>query len=224
MKKTRTLFTLSGALICAALSSAAQAVVMDFEALETWSIGGKSVGTTVIEDGYRIDVISSQLSVFEDGWQSGRGASNGTNTMGSYHSTGSTGFALTSDSGSLFSLNSIDLAEIFKPTESAQIYNADRIEFSGTYADGSSIIDSFIFDTINDGPGGVEDFETYSFSSAWKDLISVSFIGYNDSTSTYFSFDNIVIDEQAVGVPLPPTLALFAIGLLGLTSLRRRSR
>ena len=205
------------------VSVQANAALIDFENLATASYGGIDV-SYVEEDGFLISPVGSQnhLSVFQDGWQSNRGASNGTNTLATYGPNTSITFSLHSTDGSAFSIKSIDLTGLVKDSDPDWLHNADSVFFSGRFSDGSSITSSFILDGINDGVGGLVDFETYEFSSDWTNLMSVSFIANNTNGTytSYLNFDNIVVSS----VPEPSIIALMFTGLFGLGIVRRKTR
>ena len=145
---------------------------------------------------------------------------NGVSFTGSFAHTSSTlsGFASNDSSGylsllfgsslrfemsnsSLFSLGNIDLAEY------SNVFIAPKtISFTGYYANGSSINQSFTTDGLFDSVGGIEDFETFSFASGFTNL------AYVETNTNIFSMDNLEINM----VPVPSTVYLFIAGLLGI--------
>ncbi len=88
------------------------------------------------------------------------------------------------------------------------------MQFTGYYADGSTVTTSFTTDGIIDGTGPVQDFQTFLFpNKEWSGLKRVEVPGWG------WSLDNLV-----VSVPEPGTwaLALCGAALLRLGHLRRR--
>jgi hypothetical protein len=91
-----------------------------------------------------------------------------------------------SDNG-IFHLYSVDLAE-----HSYLFASPKVIIFNGTKVGGASVTTSFSLDGITDSTGPLTDFETFTFPSSFRDLISA------EVTIDVYALDNLVF-EAAVG-------------------------
>ena len=139
---------------------------------------------------------------------------NGTTIGGSHDDV-----VLTKVGGGTFSLQSFDFAG----------FPGGEMPFSvvGTYADTTTITQNFSPDGLLDGPGGVDDFQTFTMVGVWSNLVAVTWNHTGAGTvSGLFALDNIVVDGAAA-VPLPSSV-LMGLGLLGglgvAMRLRRRNR
>lgn len=203
-------------------------IVLDFDSITTPLNGFGDMGDTVTEDGYTLSTESPNGPFYAcaEGWISGRGSSNGTTTLSTYWDLSKeTIFDLESSGGNAFSIVSIDLAEFVNSSDPDwDLLNAHYVEIAGSKAGGSTVNETFTLDMISDGSGGVEDFQTFVFPSAWDDLSSVQFTARNpDGSFTYIAFDNIILESSAV--PEPSTLAvwsLLALCGIGIARYRRR--
>ena len=101
--------------------------------------------------------------------------------------------------GTAFSLGAIDLAEFNNANQGSPL----TVSFTGLRSDSTVVSQRFILDGLVDGPGGINDFETFSFSSDFDHLV------YVDISSTMFSMDNLEINA----VPVPAAAWLFLSGL-----------
>lgn len=110
--------------------------------------------------------------------------------------------------GAAFSLNSVDLAEYNNAVTGIQ----QTVEFRGLTSGNATVSQSFIIDGLMDGAGGINDFETVSFSSEFTQLVHV------DISSDMFSMDNLKINE----IPIPAAAWLFLSGILGMAGLAVR--
>ncbi len=115
---------------------------------------------------------------------------------------------LSSVSGGLFDLVSLDFAEFSTPAA----YYSPTVKIRGNKADGSVITTTMQADRIIDGHGYLDDFETISFTD-FTNLLSVDLIAPTDG----YSVDNIVVES----VPEPTTLILLVTGLAVLYTNRR---
>jgi subtilisin family serine protease len=97
-----------------------------------------------------------------------------------------------------FSISSIDLAEFSTSPGTAATFT-----FTGHKKDGTQVTQSFTTDGIIDGPGPLEDFETFSFDSNFTNLTKVVM-------STRGMSDNIVVlvEEPESPAPTPPQAPL----------------
>ena len=139
--------------------------------------------------------------------------SNGTNTVGSEEPTVTT---MSRSGGGIFSLNSIDLGELFVGTPFGH-----QVQIDGNLQGGGMVSALFTLDGINDGVGGAADFETFLLPNTFTNLNSVVLTGLHSSQlDPRFMFDNIVVDAQVV--PEPALLPLLVIGLAGMAVKRRR--
>lgn len=87
---------------------------------------------------------------------------------------------------SLFHLYSVDLAE-----HSYLFASPKVITFHGTKVGGASVTTSFSLDGITDSTGPLTDFETFTFPSSFRDLISA------EVTVDVYAFDNLVFEAAA---------------------------
>jgi len=110
---------------------------------------------------------------------------------------------MTADNAIPFRLLSFDFAE-----DQLGARFAERIEVTGFRNDGTTVFAQFYLDGINDGSGGLDDFQTAIVTDQFRNLISVQFFGpvvspgENDDETKAFSLDNIRI----VQVPEPITI------------------
>lgn len=127
---------------------------------------------------------------------------------------------ITTTSGDLFSLVSVELAEY----SVVQLGDQVTVNFVGVKADDSLISQSFTIDGIIDGVGGANDFELFTFSSGFTGLKSayVERTNYSGLYDEYFvpgfSMDNM----QMSIVPVPAAAWLFGSALAGLSWIRRK--
>lgn len=201
------------------ITSNANAITIEFEALPTSPEYGV-IFNTYVEDGFEISLIGGTfIASAQDGWQSGRGSSNGTTTVYVFaDSFVSPTVQIKHSIGELFGLSSIDFAELLKPTDSGFSYIANSIEITGYKSGGEVLVENILLDNLNDGPGGAIDFQTLIFNPDWLDLTHVLLKGINDIQYTYFNFDNISLTL----VPIPSAVWLFGSGLIGLVGVARR--
>jgi PEP-CTERM motif len=130
-------------------------------------------------------------------------------------------FTMSQTGGGTFALNAFDSAEGFLALTHL---TATRIQVLGNLSGGGTVSISFDLDGIQDGDGGVADFQTFELPSTFADLTSVVFSGFRDTSSSTVAVDNIVVNGTGQPVPEPASLALFAIGLAGLSGMRRQRK
>jgi hypothetical protein len=95
---------------------------------------------------------------------------------------------------------------------------APEIVVTGQISGGGTISQSFALDFIHDGVGGVADFQSFTISSAFTNLESISFEASNGTG--HFSIDSLNYET----IPEPATLALMGLGLAGIGYKRHRSK
>lgn len=92
---------------------------------------------------------------------------------------------LTNTSGKVFSLKRVDLAEY------STLVSESNIEFVGYRADGSSVTNVFTLDNVIDGDGPTNDFERFTFTSTFTNLLYVRMKQPGTVTNQNYSIDNI---------------------------------
>lgn len=118
-------------------------------------------------------------------------------------------------SGRPFSLLAFDAAD----RNVSGAGNATSIQVEGTRLDGSTVTTSFPLDGINDGPGGVDDFETFIVPAGFSGLVSVTFVAQPPVDPSEFFLDNVAVPEPTVALGLLAGTASVA----ALARTRRRS-
>jgi PEP-CTERM motif len=124
--------------------------------------------------------------------------------------------------GQPFTLSGFDYAEL-QPTGSS--VNATFLRVTGFLTIGGSLSRIVALDGINDGPGGVADFQTVAFDApfASSDFTSVQIRGMaNADRVGGFQLDNVVLTGERGGVPEPASWALMIVGFGGVGAILRR--
>lgn len=127
---------------------------------------------------------------------------------------GSDSLNITQTTGGIFSVLSFDLGE-FNPAGGL----ATSIDIIGTFVGGATINTTLTLDGIL-SVAGSNNFE--KFNLGWNNLESISFSASAGSGDSYWAIDNI--DTSSTSVPEPSTLAIFALGIMGLVSRRLKNQ
>jgi hypothetical protein len=114
---------------------------------------------------------------------------------------------LTRLDGNAFSLNSIDLAELYAYDDATYAFD---VTFNGLLANGSSVSQTVTLDNLT----GVQ---TYVFGPAFSNVVAVN---WAQGGADFHQFDNV----NAAPVPVPAAVWLLGSGFAGLVGLRRRAR
>jgi hypothetical protein len=118
-------------------------------------------------------------------------------------------------------------------SEYSTVYNfAYDVTLIGEKADGGSVSTTFVLDGLIDGPGGLDDFQSFALGSEWTDLVRVDFVGLNfdelemEFNSYGFAMDNIELAPAPAAVPVTKALGLTAMAtlLLGLGVMLLRTK
>lgn len=188
-----------------AASAAAQAAVITFDPLAS---------------------VSTQLlpAYAEAGYDFGSNAAEGFASWGTseIHYAGSAalfnaadgGFTtLSRTGGGLFSLDSIDLSEVYKEDSYP---GTTLVTFTAVFADFSQTTFTVALDNVFG-------FQTHSFAGLFEDVLQVSWLQQGPA---FHQFDNLVLrdDGDEAAVPEPGTLALLGAALVGLAASSRRGR
>lgn len=127
---------------------------------------------------------------------------------------------MTRSGGGNFTLNQVDVAEVWLPGE--PLNDFFEVLITANQFGGGVFSLAVTLDGIRDGIGGVADFQTV-FLAGWTNLTDVTFTGRNAAGAFGdYSIDNLIVDERNP-VPEPGTLALLGLGIAGLGLSRRRN-
>jgi len=202
--KKKTLGLLTVALLAG--PAGATAANIDFESLASAGTGFAAVPSPYAQAGYQLTSAFQSSFSFESA-QSGNALWYAGSTGLLNGSAGAT-TTLTSLTGSVFDLYSIDLA----PASVVTYGGGAQVQFIGNVFGGGTVSQTF---TV----GNALEFQTFLFSS-FQNLTSVQWA----QVGKYHQFDNICIGDAACStdVPEPGTLALLGFGLAGLGLTRRR--
>lgn len=187
--------SLSAVLVGLALlvSGAANAVILDFNDLNVGS-NQTSYGSSYNYSGFTFT--GTQLSSFDnDTW-----GMNGDDTDYFGWASHSSDFGISATNGETFSLSSLQIGQL--------IWNGDggAASITGTTLGGGTLTQNITVTTS---------FTDVSFTG-WDNLASISISG----PPNWMALDNIDVTVGTTTVPEPSTLAIFALGLMGLASRR----
>ena len=127
---------------------------------------------------------------------------------------------MTKTGGGAFSLQQFDASE---PRTYVTFGNTSVLEVIASFIGGGTSTESFLLDGIlPNGPSGdLADFETFFLSSAFTNLASVTFRGFNSvGDISGWALDNITVNTSAV--PEPGMLGLLGLSLVLLGFRKRR--
>ncbi|MGZ8288902.1 MAG: PEP-CTERM sorting domain-containing protein [Telluria sp.] len=212
-------------ILFAAWTGLAQAAVIDFE-----DVPEDEILVEAISGGFRFVVNNDGALYITDGAAcSPPCASNGTRNLvagGVMLDPFLLGnvVTVTREAGGEFLFSGFDAAELFQAPDTSDA--ALLINLSALLG-GSEVLNlNFTLDQLLDGPGGINDFQTFAFAGINVDTLV--FTGINGiSGSNGFTLDNLVvtIDDGGPGptpVPEPGSLALGALGAASMLMGRRR--
>ena len=191
-------------------------LTIDFE-----NFTSTSIVTPVVSGGFTFSPASGNTAVLtNDGACAPLCAANGTATLVMGHSSltlpsSQAPLTMSSTSATSFHLLGFDFAELI---EGGAPENASSLRVTGLVVGGGTISELVTIDGVNDGPGGVDDFQASSLSAIWSStlLTSVQFAGLRGSDSGFaFQLDNVRVDTSPGQVPEPGSLALMAFAMLG---------
>jgi len=203
-------FGLAAALVCAATAiffqgtAHAAPVTLDFESFPN-PPGGSGIvshGNTIVENGF---VLSTNAAF--GGFASYSSSSifyTGSVAMFANQANGSV--VLTQDGGGAFSIESIALAT------TNLLPSGNPLVITGVRSDTSIVQQAFSYGAT---------IEVYSFTSGFTDLVSLS---WTQDPSNNVQFDNIVVDNAPVAVPVAGQAMLMLLCAPLLLRARRRRR
>jgi hypothetical protein len=128
-------------------------------------------------------------------------------------------FTVTRSGGGAFSMLGFDGAESFAERPESW---ADAIQVIGNLVGGGQVTATFALDQINDGAGGVADFQSFLLPATFANLQSVEFRHFGTEGSENFIIDNI--NTVAVAAPEPSSIALLGVGLAVFGIFRQRKK
>jgi hypothetical protein len=209
MKPQISCLSLTAMGIALAITSAslpAHAVTIAFDSLATTSNTFVAVGASYSEQGFTVTDNSGFAPPNYGLATWGSSAVSYTGSQSLFNNGIDQETTLTKDGGGTFSLNSIDLSELFNPS------SAVTVNFTGFLFGGGTVTQSFTTD-------GVFGAQTFVFNTSFGNVTSVSWF----QSAPFHQFDNIVVDAASVPEP-SPLPGLLGLGTISGAALIRRSR
>ncbi|MBC8164654.1 MAG: PEP-CTERM sorting domain-containing protein [Bryobacteraceae bacterium] len=190
-----------------AIAPSAGAVTLDFE-----GIGGSAfnAGESFIEDGLRVTSTGFFIIGTQNGGCSPVCGTNGTTTLDIPNNNVSAIFTPVVP-GLTFDLLSLEAGE--------GIVNqiVGTVQLTGTLQGGGTVQTILTLDLVNDGPGGINDYQSFSTPATFVNLTRLEITGVNFAN---FGVDNLELGLNAVPEPSSFVLTVSAIAILG--AFRRR--
>jgi hypothetical protein len=154
--------------------------------------------------GFHFDSFQDHVHLDRDNFR----VSNGTTYLATDDVPGFNPLTMSVAGGGTFTLNQLDMGEWWNENATAR-----TVTVTGNFAAGGSIVRTITLDLIFDGTFGSNDFQTFTFSSAWTNLTSVVFKGNGSlqAGENHFTLDNIVTTNV---VPEPASLLMLIMAAL----------
>lgn len=163
--------------------------------------------------GFFFDSFQNHVHLDRDNFR----VSNGTTYLASDDVPGFNPLTMSVAGGGTFTLSQLDMGEWWNENATAR-----TVTVTGNFAAGGSIVRTITLDLVFDGTFGSNDFQTFTFTTAWTNLTSVVFKGNGSlqAGENHFTLDNIVTTNV---VPEPASLLVLIMAAVH-SSLVVRSR